>query len=115
VIYGREALQEFMQGQHVRIVFQAIVDLKTEVTRGYEALGRGTYGDLSHNPSELFRLAEKCGMARQLSRLFRMVALRETAQLTGSPCFFFNVHPAEMEDKDFVNSLGEVVTNFQGH
>jgi EAL domain-containing protein (putative c-di-GMP-specific phosphodiesterase class I) len=112
VIYGREVLQDILREQQVRSVFQPIVDLATGATMGYEALGRGTHDELSPNPGELFRLAEKCGMARQLSLLFRMVAFKEVAQLTGSHYFFFNVHPSEMEDLEFVNSLGEALTGF---
>jgi EAL domain-containing protein (putative c-di-GMP-specific phosphodiesterase class I) len=91
--------------QHVRVLFQRIVDLTTDATVGHEALGRGTHEQLSPNPAQLFRLAEKCGLATKLSRLFRLIAFREAKRLTGSLCFFFNVHPAEMDDKDFVNSL----------
>jgi EAL domain-containing protein (putative c-di-GMP-specific phosphodiesterase class I) len=105
VIYGRSALQEVLLHQHVRIVFQRIVDLKTETTVGYEALGRGTHDHLSANPVQMFDLAEKCGLATQLSRLFRLIAFREAHRFSGALKFFFNVHPAEMDDKDFVNSL----------
>jgi len=68
--------------------------------------------ELSRNPAELFQLAEKCGMAVQLSQLFRLVALQEAVQLDGSLCFFLNVHPAEMAKMEFVNSVGATVLGF---
>ncbi len=114
VIHGRAALQEVLLQQHVRVVFQRIVDLASEATVGHEALGRGTHEHLSPNPAQLFHLAEKCGMATQLSRLFRLIAFREANRMTGALSFFFNVHPTEMDDSNFVNSLEQaamVVSN----
>jgi EAL domain-containing protein (putative c-di-GMP-specific phosphodiesterase class I) len=108
VICGRQALQEVLLRQLVRVVFQPIVDLQTQSNMGYEALGRGTHEELSQSPAQLFHLAEKCGLATHLSRLFRLVALREVHAITGPSSLFFNVHPAEMDDFDFLNSLGEV-------
>ena len=116
VIYGRQALQEVLFHQQVRVLFQPIVDLKSGATMGFEALGRGTHEELSPNPAQLFQIAEKCGMATQLSRLFRLVAFRETNELSGLLSFFFNVHPAEMEDKNFVNSLAAAASTIrEGH
>ncbi len=109
VIHGRAALQEVLIQQHVRVLFQRIVDLTTEETVGHEALGRGTHEQLSPNPAQLFHLAEKCGLATQLSRLFRIIAFREAKKISGAMRFFFNVHPTEMEDKNFVNSLEQAM------
>ena len=115
VIYGRAALQEVLLKQNVRVVFQRIVDLKSEATVGYEALGRGTHEQLSPNPAQMFQLAEKCGMAMQLSRLFRLVAFREAHRISGALCFFFNVHPSEMDDKNFVNTLEQAAMTARDH
>jgi EAL domain-containing protein (putative c-di-GMP-specific phosphodiesterase class I) len=114
IIHGREVLEEILRDQQVRIVFQPIVDLKQGCLVGYEALGRGTHQALTPNPAALFSLAEKCGMARQLSGLFRAVALKEAAQLEGHLYFFFNIHPVEMKDEHFVASLGQAAASFKG-
>ncbi len=113
VIYGREILGEILERHHVRIAFQPIINLHTQEVIGYEALGRGTHNEFSPNPADLFRLAEKCGLAPQLSRLFRLVAIHETAGLPGLYYFFLNIHPSEMEDQGFVQSLSEVVAAFR--
>jgi EAL domain-containing protein (putative c-di-GMP-specific phosphodiesterase class I) len=107
VIHGRQALQEVLLHQKVRVLFQPIIDLQSKGIVGYEALGRGTHEDLSQNPAHLFRLAEQCGLAIQLSRLFRHIALREVNAISGPMWLFFNVHPSEMENQDFVESLIE--------
>ncbi len=89
LIHGREALREILHHQKVSVVFQPIVDLATGTTMGYEALGRGTHNELNPNPVQLFQLAEKCGMATQLSRLFRSVAFREVNQFAAGAVLFF--------------------------
>ncbi len=108
VRYGRPHLQELMQRRLVRVLFQPILNMVTEETIGYEALGRGTHGTLSAQPLDLFRLADRCGMASELSRLFRSAALKEAVHLPEGAALFCNVHPAELEDELFWDSLCKV-------
>jgi EAL domain-containing protein (putative c-di-GMP-specific phosphodiesterase class I) len=109
LILGSEVLREVLRHEQVQVVFQPIVRLDTGQTFAYEALGRCTHQDLSPSPADLFLLAEKVGLAADLSRLFRRTAVMQTPRLPGDPGFFFNVHPAEMEDPEFVGSLAEAV------
>jgi EAL domain-containing protein (putative c-di-GMP-specific phosphodiesterase class I) len=108
MIHGVEHLRELLVQHRVSVVFQPILNLQTNRTLGYEALGRGAHDELSANPCDLFRLAEHCRLAPELSRLFRMVALEEALRLPGSPLVFFNVHPSEMDREALVQSLTEV-------
>src|SRR6516164_2965450 len=103
MIVASEDLRDRLTQRSGRISSEAIVDLQTRATMGYEALGRGTHSWLSTNPSELFRLAEQCRLACELSRLFRRVAAEEAAHLPGNARVFVNLHPAEMSDHFFLD------------
>jgi EAL domain-containing protein (putative c-di-GMP-specific phosphodiesterase class I) len=107
-IHGNLLLREMLTQHRVKIVFQPIVNLETWETAGYEALGRGTHDKLSPNPFELFQLAERCQLAPELSRLFRMTAVKEACALPAGVPIFFNVHPLELENRSFIDSLAEV-------
>jgi EAL domain-containing protein (putative c-di-GMP-specific phosphodiesterase class I) len=95
--------------QLVDTVFQPIVCLRTGTSLGFESLGRGSHLGLSPNPSELFDLAERCQLAAELSRSFRLVAIREACRLPGLPRLFFNLHPDEMANERLLDSLAEIV------
>ena len=101
-------LQEILHEEAVQTVLQPIVDLQTRRVVGYETLGRGTHERLSTNPAELFRIADKVGLATQLSRLFRKVAIREISALGNRLHFFFNIHPLELDNNVLVESLQQV-------
>jgi len=100
VLYGRPLLLDLLKDGAVRAVFQPIVDLHTSTTIAHEALGRGTSRDLSTRPVELFRLASKCNLARELSQLFRRAALRDSRQLDTGTTLFCNLHPLEVKHLD---------------
>jgi EAL domain-containing protein (putative c-di-GMP-specific phosphodiesterase class I) len=105
IIQSMVALQAVLRAEQVKVVFQPIVHLATGETIAFEALGRGTNPTICTNPAEMLRLAEQCSLAPNLSRLFRTVALRESSRIPGCLSFFLNVHPAEMEERTFVDSL----------
>ncbi len=105
VIRGREWLRELLDQEAVAIVYQPIVDQETQETLGFEALGRSAHPNLSLNPGELFRLAEKCHLAADLSRLFRTISVQEAHGLPAKGRLFLNLHPAEPLDDTFVQSL----------
>ncbi|MCI0458708.1 MAG: EAL domain-containing protein [Gemmataceae bacterium] len=104
-IHGRPLLKELLRQRSVMTLFQPIVELSTGFTLGYETLGRGTHGELSAKPTDLFGLAERYQMARELSGLFRTVALEEARQLPGQPVLFCNTHASELEAPGFFDSL----------
>ena len=112
VIHDGEHLRELLIQHSVSIVFQPIFHLDSGEVLGYEALGRGAHEELSPNPCDLFRLAEHCKLAPELSRLFRLVAMEEAARLPEAGLVFFNVHPAEMAKDSLLTSLGEIPATF---
>src|SRR5262249_14326436 len=72
---------------------------------GFEALGRGTHSDLSIHPSHLFKLAARCGLEMELSRLFREAAVEEAARLPADSLVFLNSHPKELDDAGLLPAL----------
>jgi EAL domain-containing protein (putative c-di-GMP-specific phosphodiesterase class I) len=109
VIRSAQYLRELLTQHQVRILFQPIVALDPPgQVLGFEALARGTHRELSVQPGELFRLADQCGMATDLSRLFREAAVEESLLLTDGECLFLNLHPAELSGHGLLESLAEL-------
>src|SRR5690348_7650374 len=108
VIRGGERLRELLERQSVLILFQPIFDLQTRELLGYEALGRSTHLELKTTASELFRLAEQCKLAPELSDLLRRVSVEDARGLPGRARIFLNLHPSETLDDKFVGSLCEL-------
>jgi EAL domain-containing protein (putative c-di-GMP-specific phosphodiesterase class I) len=101
-------LHELVSGESIAILFQSIVDLRDGSVIGCEALGRGRHHRLHQSPVELFQLAEKCQMERELCRLFRNHALRLASEFPCPARLFLNIHPSELGRYDFLDSLAEL-------
>lgn len=108
LIRSGQYLQEMLAQQAARVIYQPIVCLTTRQPMGYEALARGMHSDLSIKPAELLRLANQCGMASSLSRMFRQAAVTDAANLPEGLSLFLNFHPAELDDDSLLNSLGDL-------
>jgi EAL domain-containing protein (putative c-di-GMP-specific phosphodiesterase class I) len=104
IIQGGEHLQDLLRNERVQIVFQPIVDLKTQEPLGYESLGRGAHDKLSPNPTMLLGMAVQCDLAPELSCLFREVAVREAALLPDGAHVFINLHPSELRNEAQLNA-----------
>lgn len=101
-------LNALLRKRAVASVLQPIVRLQSGRVIGYEVLGRGTFDDLPQSPKELFEVAATLGVAADLSRLFRTVAVRRLRTLGGRPVLFLNTHPAELEQPGLAKSLRAV-------
>ncbi len=108
LIRGAQLLDELIATNAVAILYQPIVDLRTQQISGYEALGRGAHAELSADPESLLRLAAQCGKAIALSQLFRRRALAQSTRLTAGARLFLNVHAAELADLSLVESLASL-------
>jgi EAL domain-containing protein (putative c-di-GMP-specific phosphodiesterase class I) len=106
---GGKLLRELLAGGRIRTLFHPIVQLETLIPIAYEALGRGDHPGLPPNPIDLFRLAEQHRLASELSRLFRVRALEDAAQLPDQPLLFVNLHPSEMDEPSMFASLPEAM------
>jgi EAL domain-containing protein (putative c-di-GMP-specific phosphodiesterase class I) len=109
ILMTSKHLREMLNQQLVSTVFQPIVSLDSLNLLGYECLGRGVHSQLTSNPGELLALAEKCQLAADLSRSFRLAGVRDAARFNGQPRMFFNLHPAEMVNDRLLHSLCEAI------
>lgn len=93
-----QRFSSLMRTRAVDILFQPIVSLRGGSRPCYEALGRGSHGDLPASPVELLEIASRLGAAAELSRLFRSRAVEEALRhLAPGAGLFLNTHPAELQ------------------
>lgn len=98
---GTKELKELIQHKQVRSVLQPIVNNNLTVV-AYELLGRGDHSLLPESPSALFYIAEQKGVAITLSNLFLEAGLVELNNYPQDCSFFFNLHPDEVQDLDYL-------------
>ena len=98
MIRGTRLIRELIATESVEILFQPIVDLRSRRVVAFEALGRGTHPDLDASPAPLLRLAEQCGLARELSQLWARRAIENSSKLPPGTKLFVNVHAQEVAD-----------------
>jgi EAL domain-containing protein (putative c-di-GMP-specific phosphodiesterase class I) len=84
--------------------FQPIVRMSDHELIGYEVLARSALEGLQ-NPAQMFTVAARLNMEAALSRLFRREGIRLAQGLTAECNLFLNTHPAELADKELINSL----------
>jgi EAL domain-containing protein (putative c-di-GMP-specific phosphodiesterase class I) len=93
-------LMKLIEGEHVRSVYEPIVDAKSGQVWAYEALGRGALENFFESPMELFTLAKPLGLEAELSRVFRRSAVAHVPVTPPPGGLFLNTHPAEMSDME---------------
>lgn len=104
-------LRALLQERSVIPYYQPVLKLADLTLAGYEILGRVGIDELPTSPAELFDLAEWLGCAADLSELFREVGLDIGRQLGGTPLFFVNTAPSEMDRmSDLLQSLERIHT-----
>ena len=108
IVRGTELLRELIDQRLVDILFQPIVDLRSRSPIAYEALARGTHPDLSVNPTTLLALAERCGLAVELSRMLARRAVLSSTRLPYGSHVFVNVHAAELSQPDLLEAMSEL-------
>jgi EAL domain-containing protein (putative c-di-GMP-specific phosphodiesterase class I) len=104
---GTRELLQLINEKAIVPVFQPIVRLPQREIDGYEVLSRGKHPDLTECPSQLLQIAERMGLAPELSRLFRNMALETIGDRDDLPTLFLNTHPDELlgDRVDFIAEL----------
>jgi EAL domain-containing protein (putative c-di-GMP-specific phosphodiesterase class I) len=105
---GTRELSELIEKGAVTVLFQPIFQIPDGTVSAYEALGRGRHPRLPESPAELFRIAESIGAEGELSRLFRRRAVELVKHRTDLPTLFLNMHPVELSQPGFLESLDEL-------
>lgn len=107
----RVAVQDILAGEHVRSLFQPIVELVSGAVVGYEALTRGPAGPLQA-PDELFGAARRAGLLAELDQLCASSAVRcaATVGIGRELSLFVNVEP-ETIDVSALRSLARFASS----
>jgi EAL domain-containing protein (putative c-di-GMP-specific phosphodiesterase class I) len=113
LIHTTDVVREILRDRQIHMLFQPIVSLDTGDIVAFESLGRCNHAELSPSPAALLKLAEKCQMAPDISRLWRSMGIQEAARIPGRLAFFFNIHPSELLNEELVNSLAETAVELQ--
>jgi EAL domain-containing protein (putative c-di-GMP-specific phosphodiesterase class I) len=93
------AIRRVLDARDVRVVFQPVVDLRTQKTFAFEALVRSKSPDFE-TPMSLFAAAVDASCVGELGRLIREMAI---AHCTDYP-LFLNIHPAELNERYIVQT-----------
>jgi EAL domain-containing protein (putative c-di-GMP-specific phosphodiesterase class I) len=88
------AIRRVLDAREIKVVYQPVVDLKTQKVFAYEALVRSLSSDFD-SPMSLFAAAVQHSCTGELGRIIREMAVQ------GCPShpLFLNIHPAELNDK----------------
>ncbi|MEA3020965.1 MAG: hypothetical protein QOI47_2489, partial [Actinomycetota bacterium] len=80
----------------VSVGFQPVVDLRTGLTAGFEALLRVRIGRHVVSPAEVLAVADEAGRLREVDAIARSIAVTEAATAIGDRILFLNVLPASL-------------------
>lgn len=96
-----EEIQQVIRDGGISVHYQPVVELETLEVMGYEALSRGPAGSLFESPAVLFELCEQAGIAPELDRLCRRLALDSAQGIGRGRKIFVNTRIANLADPDW--------------
>ena len=94
-------LNEILEGQYIRSVYQPIVSLADGNVYGYEALSRITNDNIKMNIEQMFKTADMINKSWELETLCRAKALKSFVYKDGEKKLFINVNPNIIYDEKF--------------
>lgn len=100
-----DLLDGVLRGDHVRSVFQPIVDLEGRSVAGYEALTRFEHPQVTLGPDRWFAAAAARGLAPQVEAVTLASALRERPTLSANRFLSLNVEPESLVDDTVMRVL----------
>lgn len=97
-----QQLQEIVNGNAIRVVFQPIFDLKDRRTIiGHESLSRGPEGTLFESAEYMFTLAARCGLLNRLENLCQVRLLSTLDKQPAPHLVFVNLEPSFLEGEGY--------------
>ena len=87
------AIRDVLAAREVRIVYQPVVDLRTQKVFAYEALARSK-SPFFESPPALFEAAVEHSCTGELGRMLRQMAIENCPDTP----LFLNIHPAELNE-----------------
>ena len=100
-----EVLNDILDKQAIRTVYQPIIDLTNGSILGYEALSRGPRGSVLESPGFLFETADKYNRLWELELLCRTKALENAYNLPKAKLIFINVNPEVIKDPRYKKGM----------
>lgn len=101
----KEELDLIIKDKKITPVYQPIVNLKTGMIMGYEALSRGPVGSPLHSPTKLFSIAIETNRLLPLEQVCREAALNQMTALGINQRLFLNMNAAVIKDPNFRGGL----------
>lgn len=98
-------LENILNTENVRSVFQPIVSLRDGSILGYEALSRGPVGTPMQNPDTMFSVAREYDKLWELELLCRSKALESVYKQDQHISLFLNVNPYVIHDELFMKGF----------
>jgi EAL domain-containing protein (putative c-di-GMP-specific phosphodiesterase class I) len=94
-------IQQVIRDGGIRIHFQPVVDLTNLRVIGYEALSRGPEGSGLESPAVMFELSREAGIAAELDRLCRRLALDAARGIGRGRKIFLNTRAELLADPEW--------------
>ncbi|HWR43490.1 GGDEF domain-containing protein [Sporomusa sp.] len=110
----KEELDIIIKDKKITPVYQPIVNLKTGMIMGYEALSRGPVGSPLQYPIELFSVAVDNGKLLALEQVCREAALSHLNDLGVNQRLFLNMNAEVVKDPNFRGGLTKAFVIKQG-
>ncbi|MBP2634299.1 MAG: diguanylate cyclase domain protein [Firmicutes bacterium] len=101
----KKELETIIKDKKISPVYQPIVDLKTGITMGYEALSRGPINSPLHYPAKLFSIAMETGNLLSLEQVCREASLKQMTALGTNQRLFLNMNAEVIKDPNFRGGL----------
>jgi len=105
-------LEEILKTEHISVLTQPIMDLKSGEIYGWEILTRGPKNSPFHNPAELFEFADQAELLPELEWMVIRKALREISERQIKEQVFINITPVSLSDPQL---LGRLLEQFKQH
>lgn len=96
-------LKMIINTESILTVFQNIVDIENMEVFGYEAFSRGPKDSAFEKPGMMFAVSNKIGLAADLDRVCRKVALKNAEGLPPGLKLFINSLPISISDPDWMS------------
>lgn len=104
----KKELEIIIKEKKITPVYQPIVNLKSGVIMGYEALSRGPADSPLHFPTKLFNIAIETNRLLPLEQVCREAALNHMTALKKKQRLFLNMNAEVIKDPNFRGGLTKV-------
>lgn len=99
--------EDLLAARGVTPKFQPIIEFEELFVVGYEVLARSALEGLE-NPDDMFLVAQRLGLASELSMMLRLEGVQAGTALPKSTNLFINTHPSESVNSGLLESMAKL-------